>query len=40
MDQKVHWDNNHEDIPTYEWRWWFPVLGPAIVMAIIFAMSR
>ena len=40
MDQKVRWDNNHAVIPTYEWRWWFPMLGPVIVLTIIFAISH
>ena len=31
--------NSHEDYPDYEWRWWFNVLGVAIVLGIVIVIS-
>jgi hypothetical protein len=27
------------DLPDYEWRWWFNVLGVAIILGIVIVIS-
>ena len=31
--------NGYEDYPEYEWRWWFNVLGMAIILGIVAVIS-
>jgi hypothetical protein len=46
MDEKTRSvENGYEgstdyDLPDYEWRWWFNVLGVAIILGIVFVISR
>jgi hypothetical protein len=46
MDEKIRSvENGYEgtteyDLPDYEWRWWFNVLGVAIILGIVFVISR
>ena len=46
MDEKTRSvENGYEgstdyDLPNYEWRWWFNVLGVAIILGIVFVISR